>query len=59
MHEMMAAVDDVLDEIGAGDTPRLLALNKVDLLDEERRRALSFRFPDAVQVSGGDGGGAR
>jgi GTP-binding protein HflX len=52
MHQMMAAVDDVLDEIGAGDTPRLLALNKVDLLGDERRRALSFRFPDAVQVSG-------
>ena len=34
LHRMMAAVDDVLDEIGAGDTPRLLALNKVDLLEE-------------------------
>jgi GTP-binding protein HflX len=57
MHQMMAAVDDVLDEIGAGDTPRLLALNKVDLLDGERRRELSFRFPDAVQVSGATGAG--
>src|SRR5829696_8715405 len=57
MHQMMAAVDDVLDEIGAGDRPRLLALNKVDLLDGERRRALSFRFPDAVQVSGASGEG--
>jgi GTP-binding protein HflX len=52
MHQMMAAVDDVLDEIGAGETPRLLALNKVDVLDAERRRELTFRFPDAVQVSG-------
>ena len=57
MHQMMAAVDDVLDEIGAGDRPRLLALNKVDLLDDEERRALSFRFPDAVQVSGATGEG--
>jgi GTP-binding protein HflX len=57
MHQMMAAVDDVLDEIGAGDTPRLLALNKIDLLDEERRRQLSFRLPDAVQVSGATGEG--
>ena len=57
MHAMMAAVDDVLDEIGAGETPRLLALNKVDLLDEDRRRELSFRFPDAVQVSGATGYG--
>ncbi|HET8822631.1 MAG TPA: GTPase HflX [Thermoleophilaceae bacterium] len=71
MHAMMAAVDDVLDEIGAGDTPRLLALNKVDLLGAhrsgadaaapsraaERRRELSFRFPEAVQVSGATGFG--
>jgi len=57
MYEMMAAVDDVLDEIGAGDRPRLLALNKVDLLYDERRRQLSFRLPDAVQVSGATGEG--
>ena len=57
LHEMLAAVDDVLDEIGAGDRPRLLVLNKVDLLDEERRRELSFRFPKAVQVSAAEGEG--
>jgi GTPase len=57
MHQMMAAVDDVLDEIGTGDTARLLALNKVDLLGEERRRELSFRLPDAVQVSAASGDG--
>jgi GTP-binding protein HflX len=52
LHEMLAAVDEVLVETGAGERPRLLALNKVDLLDGERRRELSFRFPRAVQVSG-------
>jgi GTP-binding protein HflX len=57
LHEMLAAVDAVLGETGAGDTTRLLALNKVDLLDEERRRELSFRFPAAVQVSGETGHG--
>ena len=57
LHEMLAAVDEVLDEIGAGERPRVLALNKVDLLDEERRRELSFRFPQAVQVSGATGDG--
>jgi GTP-binding protein HflX len=51
LHEMLDAVDTVLDEIGAGERPRLLVLNKVDLLDDERRRELSFRFPEAVQVS--------
>ncbi len=57
LHEMLAAVDEVLAETGAGERPRLLALNKVDLLDDERRRALSFRFPQAVQVSAADGSG--
>jgi GTPase len=57
LHEMLAAVDDVLAETGAGERPRLLALNKVDLLDDERRRELSFRFPNAAQVSAADGDG--
>ncbi len=57
LHEMLAAVDEVLAETGAGERPRLLALNKVDLLDEDRRRELSFRFPQAVQVSAADGSG--
>jgi GTPase len=57
LHEMLAAVDDVLEEIGAGERPRLLALNKVDLLDDERRRELSFRFPQAIQVSATTGAG--
>ena len=52
LHEMLAAVDDALEEIGAGGRPRLLALNKIDMLGAERRRELSFRFPGAIQVSG-------
>jgi GTP-binding protein HflX len=51
MVEMVRAVDDVLEEIGAGEVPRLLALNKADLLDDDRRRELGFRHPDAVLVS--------
>jgi GTPase len=54
---MLAAVDEVLAEIGAHERPRLLALNKVDLLDDENRRELSFRFPRAVQVSAETGEG--
>jgi GTP-binding protein HflX len=54
---MVDAVEEVLAEIGAGDGPRLLALNKVDLLDDERRRELSFRHRDAVQVSAAAGDG--
>jgi GTP-binding protein HflX len=57
MTGMVAAVDDVLAEIGAGDRPRLLALNKVDLLSEEDRLALSFRHPRGIQVSAATGEG--
>jgi GTP-binding protein HflX len=53
----MQAVDAVLEEIGAGDKPRLLVLNKADLLDEDARAEALQRHLDAVLVSalGGDG----
>ncbi|MEA2423084.1 MAG: GTPase, partial [Thermoleophilaceae bacterium] len=57
MSAMLSAVDDVLAEIGAGDRPRLLGLNKVDLLSEDDRRALGFRYPRAIQVSAATGEG--
>jgi GTP-binding protein HflX len=47
----LAAVDAVLEEIGAGDKPRLLVLNKADLLDDEGRRDALLRHPGAVLVS--------
>ncbi len=38
--ESIAAVDSALEEIGAGESPRLVAFNKIDLLDAaEVRRA--------------------
>ncbi|HUQ81983.1 MAG TPA: GTPase HflX, partial [Gemmatimonadaceae bacterium] len=48
---MMAAVDEVLEDIGAGDRPRLLVLNKIDALDGDQRRELAHRHRDAVMVS--------
>jgi len=48
---MLAAVDSVLREIGAGELPVELVLNKVDAVDPLRRRRLSNRFPDALLVS--------
>jgi GTP-binding protein HflX len=48
---MMRAVEDVLEEIEAGDTPRVLVLNKADAIDDERRRELAFRHPEGVLVS--------
>jgi GTP-binding protein HflX len=53
----LAAVEAVLEEIGAGDKPRLLVLNKADLLDEEERREALLRHTGAVLVSALDGEG--
>jgi GTP-binding protein HflX len=47
----LEAVDAVLGEIGAGEKPRLLVLNKADLLDDEERREALLRHPEAVLVS--------
>ncbi len=54
---MAAAVESVLGEIGAAEMPRVLALNKVDLLSAERRRELGFRHPRAVALSAETGEG--
>ncbi|HEY2073963.1 MAG TPA: GTPase HflX [Gaiellaceae bacterium] len=49
--EMIAAVDSVLHEIGADELPIELVLNKIDAADDEKRRKLGNRFPEALQVS--------
>jgi GTP-binding protein HflX len=45
------AVDDVLHEIGAGELPVVVVLNKIDRVDPLGRRRLGNRFPGAPQVS--------
>jgi GTP-binding protein HflX len=55
--EMIGAVEDVLEEIGAGETPRLLVLNKSDLLDAGGRQELGFRHRDGQLVSATEGEG--
>lgn len=54
---MRRSVEETLQEIGAGERPRLLVLNKIDLLDPEQRDELRLRHPDAVLVSGVTGEG--
>ena len=54
---MTRAVDDVLEEIGVGEQPRILVLNKADVLDDERRAELAFRHPEAALVSAISGEG--
>jgi GTP-binding protein HflX len=53
----LAAVDAVLEEIGAGERPRLLVLNKADLLGEDERPEVLLRHPGAVLVSALEGTG--
>ncbi len=53
----VSAVDDVLHEIGAGELPIEIVLNKIDRVDPLGRRRLANRFPSAPHVSAlrGDG----
>jgi GTP-binding protein HflX len=53
----IAAVESVLEEIGAGELPRLLVLNKIDRCDEVARRRVRNRHADAVMVSAETGEG--
>ena len=48
--EQSATVDEVLGELGAGDKPRVTALNKTDLLPDAEVLDLSL-FENAVPVS--------
>ena len=57
LDEMLEAVDGVLREIGAGELPVELVLNKIDAVDALGRRRLANRFPDALQVSARTGEG--
>jgi GTPase len=57
LDEMLRAVHEVLEEIGAGDRPRLLVLNKADALDAEAREDVRLRRPDGILVSALDGEG--
>ncbi len=49
--EQIAAVDDVLREIGANELPVELVVNKIDAVDTLGRRRLANRYPDALQIS--------
>jgi GTP-binding protein HflX len=55
--EQIASVETVLAEIGAGEIPVELVVNKVDLLDLRARRRVANRFPGALEISAGTGEG--
>jgi len=53
--DQAATVEKVLGDLGAADKPRVVVLNKVDLLGLSARRraigAVTSRYPDAVAIS--------
>jgi len=51
MAQMLSTVELTLDEIGAGDQPRLLVCNKIDQADAARIEQLRALHPGAVLVS--------
>jgi GTP-binding protein HflX len=51
LDDMLRSVEAVLAEIGAGELPRELVVNKIDAVDHLTRRRLEARFPDALHVS--------
>jgi GTP-binding protein HflX len=51
LDRMVADVDLVLHDIGAGELPVEVVLNKIDRVDPLGRRRLANRFGDAVQIS--------
>jgi GTP-binding protein HflX len=63
MDEQVAAVEEVLEELGAGDKPVITALNKVDLIDRDDVDAMAAvrialdDYPNAVAISAKTGEG--
>jgi len=55
--EQRLAVETVLAEIGAGEVPVELVLNKVDRLDSVARRRVANRYPGAILISAATGEG--
>jgi len=47
----------VLNEIGANEIPRILVLNKIDLVDADTRASLISRYPESIAVSAKTGEG--
>ncbi|MBD5642051.1 MAG: GTPase HflX [Desulfovibrio sp.] len=57
LEKQILAVETVFEDLGLAEYPRLLALNKCDLLSESERHDLACAWPHAAQVSGLTGAG--
>ncbi len=49
--EQMTAVEEVLQDLGAAETPRINAINKIDRISPETLRDIEAEVPDAVPIS--------
>ncbi len=57
LDDKLQSVNRVLDELEVAQTPQILVLNQCDLLSDELRESLRFRYPDAVFTSALSGEG--
>ncbi|NCC25618.1 MAG: GTPase HflX [Deltaproteobacteria bacterium] len=48
------SVNGILEDLGLGEAPRILVLNKWDLLDEAGRGRVELDFPDGIPISATD-----
>ena len=55
--DQIHSVETVLAEIGAGEIPLEVVVNKIDRLEARSRRHVANRFPEAVHVSAATGEG--
>ncbi len=55
--QQMESVETVLEDMKLHTIPRLIALNKWDLLDAEQQEAFQCAYPDAVPLSAAQGSG--
>ena len=55
--DKMTSVRRVLEELGVAEKPQILVLNQSDLVDDDRRADLRFRYPDATWTSALSGEG--
>jgi GTP-binding protein HflX len=51
MDKQLRSVEDVLDQIGAQEIPRLVVYNKIDLLNPDELEALKARHSDGAYIS--------
>lgn len=49
--EQLKVTEEVLAEVGAGDIPRFLILNKIDRLSDDQKLFLSREYPNGVFLS--------